>query len=176
MSSVSFGQRGDFLCRVISQGVFPNSSEPFLVYSDVSKMSLSDVLMLKDLLKTHERNYPTHDVELAIMVFTLKIWRHYLYDIKFEVFSDHKSLRYLFDQKVLNTRLRRWLEYPKDFDFDHSYHSRKANVTSESLRLGILKVTSSLMDVYNTYTFKLLKIPSHKDPWFVPYDTYKLNK
>ncbi|RDX93376.1 Retrovirus-related Pol polyprotein from transposon 17.6, partial [Mucuna pruriens] len=73
-------------------------------------------------LKIHERNYPTHDLELAAVVFILKIWRHYLYGSKFEVFSDYKNLKYLFDQKELNTRQRRWLEFLKDYDFELSYH------------------------------------------------------
>ena len=53
-------------------------------------------------MRIHEKNYPTHDLELAAVVFVLKIWRHYLYGSRFEVFSDHKSLKYLFDQKELN--------------------------------------------------------------------------
>ena len=68
-------------------------------------------------LKVHEKNYPTHDLELAAVVFVLKIWRHYLYGSRFEVFSDHKSLKYLFDQKELNMRQRWWLEFLKDYDF-----------------------------------------------------------
>lgn len=55
----------------------------------------------------HERNYPTHDLELAIVVFVLKIWRHYLFGSIFEVFIIHKSLKYLFDQKELNIRQRK---------------------------------------------------------------------
>ncbi|RDX69439.1 Retrovirus-related Pol polyprotein from transposon 17.6, partial [Mucuna pruriens] len=93
-------------------------------------------------LKVHERNYPTHDLELAAVVFTLKIWRHYLYGSKFEVFSDHKSLRYLFDQKELNMRQRRWLEFLKDYDFDLSYHpgyDAKYEGNEYSLRLFFVK-------------------------------------
>lgn len=60
-------------------------------------------------LKTHEKNYPTHDLELAAVVFALKVWRHYLYEVHFEMFSDHKSLKYSFDQKELNMRQRRWI-------------------------------------------------------------------
>jgi len=67
-------------------------------------------------LKTHERNYPTHDLELATVVFALMMWRYYLFGSKFEVFSDHKSLKYLFSQKELNMRQRRWLEFLKDYD------------------------------------------------------------
>ena len=69
-------------------------------------------------LKPHEGNYPTHDLELAAVIFALKSWRHYLYGEKFEVFSDHKSLKYLFTQKDLNLRQRRWMEYMEDYDFD----------------------------------------------------------
>ena len=68
-------------------------------------------------LKPHEKNYPTHDLELAAIVFALKIWRHYLYGEKFDRFSDYKSLRYLFSQKELNLRQRRWMELLKDYDF-----------------------------------------------------------
>ena len=84
-------------------------------------------------MKVHERNYPTHDLELAAVVFVLKMWRHYLYGSRFEVFSDHKSLKYLFDQKELNMRQRRWLELLKDFDFELSYHPGKANVVADAL-------------------------------------------
>ena len=69
-------------------------------------------------LKPHERNYLTQDFELAAIVFSLKIWRQHLYGVKFEVFSDHKSLKYLFDQKELNMRQRRWMEFLKDYEFE----------------------------------------------------------
>jgi hypothetical protein len=76
-------------------------------------------------LKVHENNYPTHDLELAAIVFVLEIWRHNLFSSKFEVFSDHKSLKYLFDQKEMNMRQRRWLEFLKDYDFQLKLSSRK---------------------------------------------------
>ena len=84
-------------------------------------------------LKVHEKNYPTHDLEFAAIVFVLKIWRHYLYGSEFELFSDHKSLMYLFDQKELNMKQRIWLEYLKDFDFQLIYHPGKANVVADAL-------------------------------------------
>ena len=59
-------------------------------------------------LKTHERNYPTHDLELAAIVFALKIWRHYLYGVHCKIFTDHQSLKYLFSQKDLNLRQTTW--------------------------------------------------------------------
>ena len=62
-------------------------------------------------LKNHEQNYPTHDLEMAAIVSALKIWRHYLYSELFELFSDHKSLKYIFTQRDLNIRQHKWMEY-----------------------------------------------------------------
>ena len=84
-------------------------------------------------LKNHEQNYPTHDMELAVVVFALKIWRHYLYGEQFEVFSDHKSLKYIFTQRDLNMRQRRWMEVLEDYDFTLHYHPGKANVVTDAL-------------------------------------------
>ena len=84
-------------------------------------------------LKQHEKNYPTHDLELAAVVFALKIWHHYLYGEWFEVYSDHKSLKYIFTQKDLNLRQRRWIEYLEDYDFTLQYHPGKANVVADAL-------------------------------------------
>ena len=84
-------------------------------------------------MKTHEVNYPTDDLELAVVVFALKVWGHYLYGMRFEVFSNHKSLKYLFDQKELNMRQRSWMEFQKDYDFDLNYHPKKANVVANAL-------------------------------------------
>ena len=85
-------------------------------------------------LKNHERNYPTHDMERAAIVFTLKIWLHYLYGEQFEVFLDHKSLKYIFTQWDLNMRQRRWMEYLEDYDFTLHYHLGKENVVADALR------------------------------------------
>jgi hypothetical protein len=96
-------------------------------------------------LRVHEQNYPTHDLELATTVFTLKMWRHYLYGVQFELFTDHKSLRYLFSQKELNQRQSRWLEFIKDYEFALQYHPGKVNVVADALsrkhrrRLAALK-------------------------------------
>jgi len=70
------------------------------------------------------------------------IWRHYLYGSKFELFSDHKSLKYLFDQKKLNMRQRRWLEFLKDYDFQLSYHPRTTNVVADALSRKSLHVSA----------------------------------
>jgi hypothetical protein len=84
-------------------------------------------------LKTYKRNYPTHDLELAAVVFALKIWRHYLYEERCEIYTDHKSLKYFFTQKELNMRQRRWLELLKDYDCTINYHPGKANVVADAL-------------------------------------------
>ena len=84
-------------------------------------------------LKNHERNYPMHDMDLETIVFALKIWRHYLYGEKFEVFSDNKSLKYIFTQWDINMRQRRWMEYMEDYDFTLQYHPSKANVVADAL-------------------------------------------
>ena len=77
-------------------------------------------------LKVHERNYPAHVLELAAVVFALKIWRQYLYGVHVNIFTDHKSLQYVFTQKELNLRQRRWFELLKDYDIDVLYHLGKA--------------------------------------------------
>ncbi|XP_027933068.1 uncharacterized protein LOC114188674 [Vigna unguiculata] len=125
--------------------VILDTSRPFEVYCDASHQGLGCVLMQERKvvayasrqLKSHEKNYPTHDLELAAVVFALKIWRHYLYGAQFQVFSDHKSLKYLFDQKELNMRHRRWMEFLKDFDFELLYHPGKANVSAMGSRLSM---------------------------------------
>ena len=84
-------------------------------------------------LKNHEHNYPTHDMELAAVVFALKIWLHYLYGEEFEVYSNHKSLKYIFMQRDLNMRQHRWMEFLEDYDFTLHYHLSKANVVADAL-------------------------------------------
>nr|GFB49355.1 reverse transcriptase [Tanacetum cinerariifolium] len=84
-------------------------------------------------LKQYEANYPTDDLELAEVVFAFKIWRHYLYGETCDIFTDHKSLKYIFTQKELNIRHRRWLELLKDYDTNIQYHPGKANVVADAL-------------------------------------------
>ena len=89
-------------------------------------------------LKPHEQNYPTHDLELAAVVFALKIWRHYLYGEKCRIYTVHKSIKYLLTHKELNLRHRRWLELFKDYDCIIDYHPGKANVVVDALRRKIV--------------------------------------
>ena len=84
-------------------------------------------------LKKHEANYPTHDLELTAVVFALKLWGHYLYGVRFEIFTDHQSLKCIFTQRDLNLRQRRWLEFVKDYDFELSYHPGKVTVVADAL-------------------------------------------
>ena len=84
-------------------------------------------------LKAHEHNYPTHDLELDAVAFSCKIWRHYLYEEKCRIYTDHKSLKFLLTQKELNLRQRRWLELFKDYDYIIDYRPGKANVVANSL-------------------------------------------
>ncbi|KAL4377389.1 hypothetical protein GQ457_02G024050 [Hibiscus cannabinus] len=121
--------------------VQPEPGEEFMVYSDASHSSLGCVLMQGDnvvayasrQLKPHELNYPTHDLELAAIVFALKIWRHYLYGQKSHMFTYHKSLKYILTPKDLNLRQQRWMELLKDYDLVIDYHPGKANVILEDM-------------------------------------------
>ena len=119
----------------------PNGIDGFVVYSDASQQGLGCVLMHNDRviaytsrqLKKHEKNYLTHDLELATVMFALKIWRHYLYGAPCRIFTNHKSLQFIFTQKELNLRQRRWLELIKDYDYTIEYHRGKSNVVAYAL-------------------------------------------
>jgi hypothetical protein len=119
----------------------PSGTEDFEVYTDASRQGLGCVLMQKGKaiayasrqLKDQESRYPTHDLELAAVVFALKVWRHYLYGVKCRIYSDHKSLKYFLTQKDLNMRQRRWLELIKDYECEIHYHPGKANVVADAL-------------------------------------------
>ncbi|GKC61116.1 putative nucleotidyltransferase, ribonuclease H [Tanacetum coccineum] len=129
--------------RLVSAPILtlPSGSGGFQIYSDASKKGLGCVLMqhgkviayASRQLKPYEVNYPTHDLELAAVVFALKIWRHYLYGEACDIFTDHKSLKYIFTQRELNMRQRRWLELLKDYDTNIQYHPGKANVVADAL-------------------------------------------
>jgi hypothetical protein len=119
----------------------PDIEKPFDVYCDASSSGLECLLMQKGRaiayasrqLRRHEEHYPTHDLELAAFVHALKIWRHYLLGNTCHLYTDHKSLKYIFTQSELNMRQRRWLELIKDYDLEIHYHLRKANVVADAL-------------------------------------------
>jgi ribonuclease HI len=121
--------------------IMPDIHKGFDMYCDASRQGLGCVLMQEGKvvayalrqLRKHEQNYPTHDLELAAVVHALKIWRHYMIGNKCQIFTDHKSLKYIFTQKDLNLRQRIWLELIKDYDLDIQYHPGKANVVADAL-------------------------------------------
>ena len=116
--------------------------ENYIIFCDASTIGLGCVLMdggkviasTSRQLKVHEKNYPTHDLELEVVVFALKLWRHYMYGVRVDVFTDHKSLQYVFTQRELNICQRKWLELLKDYDMNVHYHPGKANVVDDALR------------------------------------------
>ncbi|GJY48230.1 putative reverse transcriptase domain-containing protein, partial [Tanacetum coccineum] len=95
------------------------------------------------------------------VVFALKIWRHYLYGTKCTVFTDHKSLQHILDQKELNMRQRRWLELLADYDCEIRYHLGKANVVADALsqkeRIKPLRVRSLVMTIHPKLPSQILK-------------------
>jgi hypothetical protein len=121
--------------------ILPDIQRDFVVYCDASQQGLGCVLMqdgkvvtyASRQLKPHEQNYPTHDLKFAAVVHALKIWRHYLIQNKCEIYTDHKSLKYIFTQPDLNLRQRRWLELVKDYNLEIHYHPGKANVVADAL-------------------------------------------
>ncbi|GJR30521.1 putative reverse transcriptase domain-containing protein [Tanacetum coccineum] len=137
----------------------PEGSEDFVIYCDASHKALGAVLMQREKvityasrqLKVHEKNYTTHDLELRSVVFALKIWRHYLYGTRCTVFTDHKSLQHILDQKELNMRQRCWLELLSDYDCDIRYHPGRANVVADALirkeRIEPLRVRALVMTI-----------------------------
>jgi hypothetical protein len=106
--------------------ILPDVHKPFSVYCDALYIGLGCVLIQEgrlvaysfQQLKVHENNYPTHDLELAVVVHALKTWRHYLYGQKCDIYTDHKSLKYIFTQPELNMRQQRWLELIKDYELE----------------------------------------------------------
>jgi ribonuclease HI len=123
----------------------PNNSKPDEVYCDASGTGLGCVLMQENrviayasrALHPHENNYPTHGLELAAVVHALKIWRHYLMGTRCNIYTDHKSLKYIFTQADLNMHQRRWLELIKDYNLEEHYHPDKENVVADALSLKV---------------------------------------
>nr|GFB40076.1 putative reverse transcriptase domain-containing protein [Tanacetum cinerariifolium] len=134
-------------------------AEDFVAYCDASHKGLGVVLMQREKvisyasrqLKIHDKNYTTHDLELGAVVFALNIWRHYMYGTKCTVFTDHKSLQHILDQKELNMRQCRWLELLSDYDCQIRYHPGKANDVADALsrkeRTKPLRVRALVMTI-----------------------------
>ncbi|GJZ04887.1 putative reverse transcriptase domain-containing protein [Tanacetum coccineum] len=151
----------------------PEGNDDFVVYCDASHQGLGAVLMQREKviayasrqLKPNEENYTTYDLEFGAVVFALKIWRHYLYGAKCTVFTDHKSLQHILDQKELNMRQRRWLEFLADYDCKIRYHPGKANVIanvvadalSRKERIKQLRVRSLVVTIHPKLPSQILK-------------------
>jgi hypothetical protein len=118
----------------------PDLQKSFDIYCEASRQGLGFVLMQEGhvidyasrQLKKHELNYPTHDLKLAAVAHALKIWRHYIMGTKCQIYTDHKSLKYIFTQKDLNLRQHRWLELIKDYDLEIHYPGN-ANLVADAL-------------------------------------------
>ncbi|GJZ77943.1 putative reverse transcriptase domain-containing protein [Tanacetum coccineum] len=147
----------------------PKGTEDFVVYCDASIKGFGAVLMQREKvigyasrqLKKYEENYTTHDLELRAMIFALRLWRHYLYGTKCVVYTDHKSLQYILDQKELNMRQRCWIELLCDYDCEICYQSGKANVVADALsrkeREKSLRVRALVMTIYPDLTERILR-------------------
>jgi len=140
-------------------------TKSFSIYCDASKQGLGCVLMQEGKLiayasrqlKKHEVNYPTRDLELAAVVHSLKIWRHYILGHKCDIYTDHKSLKYIFTQNDLNLRHRRWLELIKDYELEIHYHPSKANVVVDALsrksQVNMLEATELPMELLTEFEY-----------------------
>nr|GEX64952.1 putative reverse transcriptase domain-containing protein [Tanacetum cinerariifolium] len=150
----------------------PEGADDFVVYCDASNQGFGCVLMQRNKviayasrqLKIHEKNYTTHDLELGAVVFALKMWRHYLYGTKSVIYTDHKSLQHIFDQKELNMRQRRWIEPFSDYDCEIHYHPGKANVVADALsrkeRAKPRRVRAMSMTNHSSIKAKILEAQS----------------
>nr|GEX28992.1 putative reverse transcriptase domain-containing protein [Tanacetum cinerariifolium] len=143
----------------------PEGSKDFVVYCDASLRGFGPVLMQREKviayasrqLRTHEENYTTHDLELGAVVFALRLWRHYLYGTKCVVYTDHKSLQCILDQKELNMRQRKWIKLLSDYDCEIRYHPGKANVVADALsqkEREPIRVRALVMTVHLLYLSK----------------------
>nr|GEU55160.1 putative reverse transcriptase domain-containing protein [Tanacetum cinerariifolium] len=146
----------------------PEGTKNLIVYCDASLKGFGAVLMQREKviayasrqLKKHEENYTTHDLELGAVVFVLRIWRHYLYGTKCTVYTGHKSLQYIIDQKELNIRQRRWIKLLSDYDCEIRYHPGKGNVLADALSRKdkeSLRVRSLVMTVHTNLPKKILE-------------------
>ncbi|GJT06390.1 putative reverse transcriptase domain-containing protein [Tanacetum coccineum] len=150
----------------------PEGTDDFVVYCDASNQGFGYVLMQRNKviayaskqLKIHEKNYTTHDLELGVVVFALKTWRHYLYGTRSVIYTDHKILQHIFDQKELNMRQRRWIELFSDYDYEIRYHPGKTNVVVDALsrkeRLKPRRARAMSMTIHSSIKARILEAQS----------------
>jgi hypothetical protein len=132
----------------------PNAD--FVVCMDACKEGLGGVLTQNGhvvcyesrKLKEHERNYATHDLELATIIHALNMWRHYLVGRRFELRIDHSGLKYMFRQSTLNARQVRWLEFLSEYDFDINHIKGKENRVVDALSRRVHEMHASTISMY----------------------------
>nr|GEY63940.1 putative reverse transcriptase domain-containing protein [Tanacetum cinerariifolium] len=161
----------DMLCDALIMAL-PEGADYFVVYCDASNHGFGGVLMQRNKviaytsrqLKIHEKNYTTYDLKLRVVVFALKMWRHYLYGTKSVIYIDHKSLQHIFDQKELNMRQKQWIELFSDYDCKICYHPGKANVVADALsrkeRAKPRRVRAMSMTIHSSIKAKILEAQS----------------
>jgi hypothetical protein len=136
--------------------VDPNES--FVVCTDACKEGLGGVLTQNGHvigyesknIKEHERNYATHDLELASIVHALKMWRHYLMGKRFELRTNHSGLKYLFEQPTLNARQTRWLEFLSEYDFDIKHIKGKENKVVDALSRRVHLMHATIFSMHQS--------------------------
>ncbi|GKC95606.1 putative reverse transcriptase domain-containing protein [Tanacetum coccineum] len=150
----------------------PEGTDDFVVYCDTSNQGFVCILMQRNKviayvsrqLKIHAKNYTTHDLELGAIVFALKTWRHYLYGTRSMIYTDHKSVQHIFDQKELNMRQRRWIELFSDYDCEIRYHPGKANIVADALsrkeRLKPRRARAMSMTIHSSIKARILEAQS----------------
>ncbi|GKV07106.1 hypothetical protein SLEP1_g18909 [Rubroshorea leprosula] len=160
----SFLGLAGYYCRFVSRIALPmtrlirkNTKFEWTPECEKSFSSLKEKLVTVP-LKPYEENYSTHDLELATVIFALKIWWHYLYGETCEIFIDRKSLKYIFMQMEINMRLRQWLELLKDYDLIISYHPNKANKVTDALSRKPPGTTSSILTPQKELLEDLVKL------------------
>jgi hypothetical protein len=159
----------------------PDTTKPFEVYCDASGTGLGSVVMQEGWvisyssrqLRRHEEHYPTHDLELAAVVMALRTWHHFLLGNVVHIYTDHKSLKYIFIQPDLNMRQRRWLELIKDYELEVNYHPGKANVVADTLSrkahynylptVHLTREQSSTRVLPNLALFNIVLMPTLRD-------------
>nr|GEX46676.1 putative reverse transcriptase domain-containing protein [Tanacetum cinerariifolium] len=147
----------------------PEGTDDFVVYCDASSQGFGCILMQRNKViayasrqpKFYEKNYTTHDLELGAVVFALKTWRHYMYGTRSVIYTDHKILYNIFNQKELNMRQRWWIELFSDYDYEIRYHSGKANVVADALsrkeRLKPRRARTMSMIIHSSIKARILE-------------------
>ena len=156
-----------FKDRLTSTSVLtlPEGIKNFGVYCDSSRVGLGCVLIQHGKviayayrkLKVHKKNYPTHYIQLAALVFAFNIWRHFFYGVHVEIFTDQNTLQYMFTEKELNFLQIRWLELLKDYEISVIYYPYTANIVAEAQSCLIMASISHLDEAKKDLAWEVYK-------------------